>query len=136
VPDQVFPPGTAAYRLLREGQCGPLLRQITLGEAPSAGPWGAGIPASLTALYTAAAEACLSRWTAARASFQRISTQALCKVDPDTGTLDSSGSASSFDTVAACQAQRLRVYRWTEDLLRRHDANPAFVPNFPTPPKA
>jgi hypothetical protein len=136
VPDQIFPPGTAAYQLLKDGECGPLLRQITNGEAPTSVSWTAGgIPSTLTSLYTAAAHACLAQWSPAQAAFRRIDTGKLCEVDPaNPGVLPP--SASSFATVAACRDLRLRVYRWTENLLKAHDTNPAFIPNFPRPPKA
>lgn len=134
LPDQIFPPGTAAYELLQQGQCGPLLRQITEAEPPTTSSWAAGgVPETLIDLYTAAGLACLSRWSEARAAFERISTSTLC-LDPETGELDGNGSASDFETVEACQEQRLAVHRWTEDLLEAHDADPSFVPNFPTSP--
>jgi hypothetical protein len=136
VPDQIFPPGTAAYQLLKDGQCGPLLRQITKGEAPTTAAWSAGgVPAPLTDLYTSAAQACLAQWVPAKAAFQRIVTSKLCETDPGNPGILPPWS-SSFTTATACQDERLRVYRWTENLLKAHDANPAFVPNFPTPPKA
>ena len=136
VPDQIFPPGTSAYQLLKDGQCGPLLRQITKGEAPTTAAWRAGgVPATLTDLYTAAAQACLAQWAPAKAAFQRVVTTKLCEPDPaNPGVLPP--WSSSFTTTTACQEERLRVYRWTENLIKAHDANPAFVPNFPAPPKA
>jgi hypothetical protein len=135
LPDQVFPPGTAAYELLAAGECGPLLRQITSGEAPTTSSWSAGgVPDPITDLYTAAAEACLASWASAQEAFDRISTSALC-IDPETGDLYADGSTSSFPSVTECQEQRLGEYQWTEDLLEASEANAAFVPNFPTPPK-
>lgn len=137
VPDQIFPPGTSAYQLLKEGQCGPLLRQITKAEAPTTATWSAGgVPAVLTDLYTAAANACLAQWTPAQAAFARVLLTKICPLDPDDPKMLLNPFSSSFSTVAACQAERLRVYRWTESLLKSHTDNPAFVPNFPTRPKA
>ena len=137
VPDQIFPPGTAAYQLLKDGQCGPLLRQITTGEAPTAAAWRAGgVPQTLTDLYTAAANACLAKWTAAQAAFSRVVLAKLCEPDPNDPSNVLPAYSSGFQTVAACQETRLRVYRWTERLLKAHNANPAFSPNFPKPPKA
>jgi hypothetical protein len=136
VPDQIFPPGTAAYQLLKDGQCGPLLRQITSGEAPAAAPWrSGGVPQTLTDLYTAAANACLANWAPAQAAFLRVATGKLCEPDPNDPTNLLPAYSSGFQTVAACQETRLRVYRWTERLLKAHNADRAFVPNFPTPPK-
>jgi hypothetical protein len=123
VPDQVFPPGTAAY-------------QLPKGEAPTTATWSAGgVPAVLTDLYVSAGEACLSHWLPAKTAFQRVVTSKLCEADPANPGLLPPWS-SSFPSVAACQDERLRVYRWTEKLLKAYDADPAFVPNFPTPPKA
>jgi hypothetical protein len=123
LPDPVFPLNTRAYELLQQGQCGPLLRQITEGEPPKKSWAAEGVPEAVIDLYTAASLACLSRWAEARAAFERISTSTLC-LNP----------AHDFETVEACQEQRLAVHRWTEDLLEAHDADPSFVPNFPTSP--
>ena len=136
VPDQIFPPGTKAYLLLKDGQCGPLLRQITQGEEPTDTAWRAGgVPQTLTDLYTAAANACLANWAAAQTAFSRIVTTKLCEPDPNDPSNLLPAYSSAFQTVAACQETRLRVYRWTERLLKAHAADPAFKPNFPTPPK-
>ena len=97
--------------------------------------WSEGeVPLTLTDLYVAAGEACLARWADAQAAFRRVSTDKLCEFDQD-GSAQQPPSAASFETVAACQETRLRVYRWTENLLKAHNADPAFVPNFPTPPE-
>ena len=141
VPDQIFPPGTSAYKLLMTGQCGPLLRQIkgpiTAAEAPTTVTWAAGgVPVTVIDLYTAAAQACLAQWGPAQTAFARVSTTKLCEPDPNDPSVYPPNSASSVQTMAACQAERLKVYQWAQGLLKAHTANPAFVPNFPTPPKA
>ena len=136
VVDQVFPPGTKAYELLTTGRCGPLLRQIrgpiTPAEEPTTVAWEAGkVPASLTNLYVAAGEACLANWVPARAAFQKVKQAELCPTDP-AGTLLTTTTSSK--SAADCRDTRNRVYQWTESLLKAHDANPAFVPNFKPPP--
>jgi hypothetical protein len=123
-----------------EGQCGKLLSQIegpiTSAEAPTTMTWAAGrVPATLTDLYTAAAHACLAQWGPAQTAFARVSTTKLCEPNPDDPSVYPPNSAISFPTMAACQAERLKVYQWTQGLLKAHTANPAFVPNFPTAPK-
>lgn len=129
VPDQIFPPGDKAYLLLSNGDCGELQRKTD--------KWST-VPDTVTALYSAAAHACLADWEKARSALQRIDTSTLC-TDPNTGELYGDGSAEDFGRfeapVEACEEQRLRVYRWTANLLATHDADPTFVPNFPTPPK-
>lgn len=82
----------------------------------------------LIRLYTAAGEACLANWASAKAALSQVNLGELCEIN--------SPSASSFETDAVCQDARLRVYRWTEDLLKAHGADPAFVPNFQPPPES
>lgn len=131
VPDQVNPPGTEAYQLLRMGSCGPLLREIRDGKPPDIPSWAEGsVPPPLIALYSAAAEACLSQWTAAQADFQRIDMGAVCTFDaPDVA----SNSAASFKNEKECLQLRTKVRDWTAGLLKAHAADPKFVPKFPTP---
>lgn len=125
--DQVFPPGTEAYELLATGQCDSLLHQIRDDPSPPDVPttvsWKkGGVPDTLTDLYVAAGEACLANWGPAQDAFQRVSTAKLCERD------------FLYSTGESCKEVRLRVYRWTENLLSLYNADHAFVPNFPPPP--
>ncbi|MEA2827292.1 MAG: hypothetical protein QOG43_1731 [Actinomycetota bacterium] len=134
--DQVFPPGTKAYQLLADGDCGPLLRQIEQGE-PRRGEternpaWtGDVVPLETTFLYQAAANACLGRWEVATTQFGQIVLPLTC------GFVGGEAAAGTvFASVAECQAVRMPVYRWTQALLAAHAADPAFVPNFDPPPR-
>ena len=120
--DQIFPPGTEAFKMLAGGQCGPLLSEVKE-------TW-TGMPAALTLLYKAGAEACLSNWSEARADFGRIDLAKICnKDDPNNNGWD-----SSFATQKDCVMVRMMVYKWTAALLNAQKTNPTFVPNFPSPP--
>lgn len=119
--------------MLRRGDCGPLLREIN-AEWPAPGsaeadPAVPSFPDALTYLYRAAAKACLSQWAGAEADFRLIDTGKLCAHFDDGG-----GWNSAFRSEAECRQVRMRVYEWTSGLLKAHRADPAFVPNFPTPP--
>lgn len=132
VVDQIFPPGTKAYEELAAGACGPLVREIEQGAAPSTASWqSGGVPSQLTNLYTAAARACLAQWDAARAAYQKIALPLTCGIA--NGELPP--WSSSFQTEAQCQTARKRVYDWTTSLLNAEKADPSFKPNFPTAPK-
>jgi hypothetical protein len=124
VPDEVYPPGTRAYELLERGHCKELLAKITNGE-PS---WvGGKIQPALIHLYSAAGHACLSHWADAESHFRLIDTAGVC-VEPE----DVPGTNSSFEgDLVKCQEVRMAVYHWTARLLKAHQADPAFVPNFP-----
>lgn len=124
VPDQVFPPGTKAYELLANGDCEALLVEI-VGDSSS---WVEGnIAPSSIHPYSAAGHACLSHWADAESHFRLIDTRAICVESVQ-------GMNNSFDDAATCQDLRMSVYLWTARLLKAHQADPAFVPNFP--PKA
>jgi len=134
VPDNVYPPQTPAAELLWNGECGKLLRSIynpTKAELPTTQSW-TDIGPSLIYLYSAAAQACLANWGPALSQFAKIDLRQVCEVEDD-GSLKQPFS-QSFATVADCQALRFTVYRWTQNLLKAHLANPRFVPNFPHPP--
>ena len=132
--DQIFPPGTKAYELLADGDCGPLLRQIEQGEPPEGETeptpvWAGNVPAEATLLYRAAANACLSRWGVAKTQFLQV------LLPLDCGFVDAEPPvASLFETKEECLAIRMPVYRWTEALLAAHTADPQFVPKFNPPP--
>ena len=127
VADQIFPPGQDAHLLLSSGKCDELLREIQQGGKGLR--WGTGVPPSLKNLYLAAGHACLAQWSQAESAFRQIRVSELCGFEPD----KYQGADSSFDDTAACQKVRGRVHQWTENLLKAHRANPAFVPNFPPP---
>jgi len=127
VPDQVNPPGTEAYKLLSSGHCEELVGQVQ-GDGNGNGGWDPTLQPDLQNLYLAGGQACLSHWVEAEAAFRQVSTSKLCGVNADLGT-----ETSFHGDQGACEATRLRVYRWTEKLLKAHRANPTFVPNFPPP---
>jgi len=113
--DQVFPPGVDAYGLLSSGRCAELLAFIDEGGGSNdPDPWLGGVPNQIVYLYHSAGEACLSNWTASEQDFNRI---------------DDNDFSRNCDT-AACQQTRQAVYIWTSDLLRDHQADPNFVPDF------
>lgn len=119
--DDVFPPGTPAYDLLAEGRCADLLGGIDKGTGPhrdraQGGKWPPDEPA--THLYRAAAQACLGQWAGAEQDFAAI--------DPA-----SDNPFSCLD--AGCSAARQFVYDWTAELLKAHEADPTFVPEFEAP---
>jgi len=139
VPDVMSPPQTPATDLLRNLECGKLLRSIrgpiTPKESPTSQAWvdaidGIAVTTTGINLYLAAGEACLANWGPAEKAFSQVATGRLCPVGQD-GLLP---PQSSFATVADCKATRLSVYNWTQNLLKAHRANPAFVPRFPRPP--
>lgn len=122
VRDQIFPPNTNAFEMLARGECGPLLREIKE-------KWS-GMPPSLTLLYRAAGQVCLSKWREAEADHKRIDLTKICNKDDE----NNSGWDSSFATQEDCIAVRMQVYKWTSAMLAARRANPRFVPNFSPPP--
>jgi hypothetical protein len=136
VPDQVFPPGTNAFELLRSSRCEELLRAIRGQGDTTAWPDGdPPVPPTLVDLYTGAGEACLGDADAAGAAVARVDGSALCELGEDG---DLALSATSFragnhegdpeDRKAACQAHRADVLRWARQTIEALRADPAFVP--------
>ena len=139
MPDQIFPPDTNAYALLRSGDCGALLRRVTAGEGEHSA-WAVyespGVPPGLIQLYTAAALACLKHPDAKGAA---DSADPTCDLD-DTG-LDLDITANSYRVgeprspadvtrrKGECEAQRAEVLRWTRDVIAALETDPGYVPD-------
>ena len=122
VTDRILPPGTDAMAMLAAGRCGPLLREVAVTWSDVAPP--------LTLLYRGAAYACLSRWAEAQADHRRIDLSKICPAgDPGDGR-----RRSPLEGREDCLGVRMQVYKWTYALLIARQADPTFVPRFPTPP--
>ena len=80
VVDQVFPPGTKATELLAAGQCAPLLRRVEKAEAHEHVE-GRERARPTHLLYTAAAQACMSHWSTAQTTFQKVVLPIDCGLD-------------------------------------------------------
>lgn len=116
--DQVNPPSTEAYTMLREGRCSELLNEI-------AAEWKLAVAAQDFLLYRAAGQACLSRWAGAENDFRQVAT------GPAFAT-----AICTFEVGdPACVQARTLVRDWTAALLGARRADPNFVPNFSPPPK-